>query len=205
MEAVQLVQEIDLAPEEAGRQAVYAFLARVLMRSAKAEDVALAAPFAGDDTPLGKAFAGFSDALAAASARDCEAEFHDLFIGVGRGELLPYISYYLTGFLQEKPLAELRQDMGALGFVRAEGVVEPEDHIASLCDVMSELIAGTGRGEFDIYQQERFFSAHLKPWAQKFFADLEAAKSARVYRPIGHIGTIFMTIEEEGFAMVARA
>ena len=130
MEAVQLVQEIDLAPEEAGRQAVYAFLARVLMRPAKAEDVALAAPFAGDDTPLGKAFAGFSDALAAASARDCEAEFHDLFIGVGRGELLPYISYYLTGFLQEKPLAELRDEAPAP--IRMEGTDETGRAICKL-------------------------------------------------------------------------
>ena len=195
----------DLAPEEAGRQAVYGFLARVLARPARRDECGLAAPLAGDETPLNEAFAEFRTALEAASDEQIERGYHDLFIGVGRGELLPYASYYLTGFLHEKPLAELRVDLERLGFARAEGVCEPEDHIASLCEVMALLIENTASGEFDVYEQDRFFKAHIRPWAGQFFADLEAAKSADLYRPVGRIGAIFMGIEEESFGMIARA
>jgi TorA maturation chaperone TorD len=195
----------DLAPEEAGRQAVYGFLARVLARPVERSECAFAAPLASDDTPLNQAFAEFCTALEAATKEQIERCYHDLFIGVGRGELLPYTSYYLTGFLHEKPLAELRVDLERLGFARAEGVSEPEDHIASLCEVMALLIGGTASGEFDVYEQDKFFNAHIRPWAGQFFADLEAAKSADLYRWVGKIGTIFMGIEEESFGMIARA
>jgi len=124
---------------------------------------------------------------------------------VGRGELLPFASYYLTGFLNEKPLAQLRRDMARLGFERPAEVKEPEDHIAAICDIMSHLIEGTALGGFDIYDQDQFFAAHLKPWAGKFFADLESAKTADVYRHVGRVGKLFMEIEEQGFGMIARA
>jgi TorA maturation chaperone TorD len=205
VEAVIHRENADLAPEEAGRQGVYGFLARVLARPVDRQECAFVAPLASTDTPLNQAFAEFRTALEAASEEQIERCYHDLFIGVGRGELLPYASYYLTGFLHEKPLAELRVDLERLGFVRAEGVCEPEDHIASLLDVMALLIEGTTSGEFDVYEQDRFFSAHIRPSAGQFFADLEVAKSADLYRWVGRIGTIFMGIEEESFGMVARA
>lgn len=194
-----------LAPEEAGRRALYHFLARTLARPIDKAEAGRIAPFADGSSALGQAVQAFVDAVEAADAAALEREFHDLFIGVGRGELVPYASYYLTGFLNEKPLAELRRDMDALGFERAEGVREPEDNIASLCDLMGHLIAGAASGERDLYDQDRFFVAHLKPWADKFFADLSSAKTADVYRRLGEVGRRFMAIEEDGFAMVARA
>ena len=188
------------------RQALYAFLTRVLAAPLRGKESETLSFFAGSDTPLGQAVTDLLDALKKADDSALDREYHDLFIGVGRGEMLPYASYYLTGFLNEKPLAELRRNMKRLGFARAEGVKEPEDHIASLCDVMSHLIEATQiSGGADIYEQDRFFSTHIKPWAGKFFADLKAAKSADTYRHIGRIGEIFMTIEEGGFAMIARA
>ena len=205
MEALDYSDDGDLAPEEAGRQAVYGFLARVLARPATRAECGFAAPLAGEETALNQAFAEFRKVLESAPAEQMERCYHDLFIGVGRGELLPYASYYLTGFLNEKPLAGLRGDLEALGFARAEGVHEPEDHIASLCDVMAQLIDGTARGEFDVYTQDRFFNTHIRPWAKQFFADLEAAKSTDLYAPVGRIGNIFMGIEEESFEMIARA
>ena len=205
METLAHLDTTDQAPEEAGRQLVFAFLARVLARPALRDELAFAASFATGEASINKNFAALRAELEAADEKTLGEHYHDLFIGVGRGELLPYGSYYLTGFLNEKPLAELRGDLDSLGFARAEGVFEPEDHIASLCDVMAQLIAGTAEEEFSIYEQERFFAAHLKPWAAKFFADLEAAKSAGPYRIVGTIGKEFMEIEEEGFGMVARA
>ena len=191
--------------EELARQAMFAFLTRALARPISVTEAANLSPFAVGDSELSVAASTLIDVLANAGQQQLEREYHDLFIGVGRGELLPYASFYLTGFLNEKPLAELRNDMARLGFERPDGVSEPEDHIASLCDIMSHLIEGTALGEFDIYDQDSFFAAHLKPWAEKFFADLESAKTADVYRHIGRIGRIFLSIEEQSFGMIARA
>ena len=195
----------DIAPEDRGRAVLYSFLAKVLYAAPKPDIAETAQYFASDDSKLGRAFNEFLGALKATEEAAAGREYHDLFIGVGRGELLPFGSYYLTGFLNEKPLADLRADLNELGFERAMGVSEPEDHIATLCDVMSQLVVGTADGEFTLYDQDRFFAAHLKPWAGKFFADLKAAKKADLYRTIGRIGEVFMAIEEDGFSMIARA
>lgn len=203
--AAQSVSEQGGSAEELARQALYTILTRALAQAATPDLAATVAPFASSESDLGKAAAALKQGLADAAPEALAREYHDLFIGVGRGELLPFASYYLTGFLNEKPLAELRRDMARLGFARPDGVKEPEDHIASLCDIMSHLIEGSATGAFDIYDQDRFFAAHLKPWAEKFFADLESAKTARVYREIGRLGRIFMSIEEQGFAMIARS
>ncbi len=197
--------ELAVAPEDRGRALVYSFLAKVLYAAPNAELLGVANYFADTDSDLGVAFRDFIEAFNSADQSRVGHEYHDLFIGVGRGELLPFASYYLTGFLNEKPLAELRADLNDLGFERAIGVSEPEDHMATLCDVMCNLVEGTGEGEFTLYEQEGFFAAHLKPWAVKFFADLKDAKKADLYRKVGRIGEVFMAIEEEGFSMVARA
>jgi TorA maturation chaperone TorD len=132
---------------------------------------------------------------AAAVAR----EYFDLFIGVGRGELLPYGSYYLTGFLHERPLARLRADLAGLGIERVEGQCEPEDHAAILCEIMAGLVAGDFA--VPVERQRHFFDRHLAPWMGRFFADLEAAKGADFYRPVGAIGRLFIEIEAEAFAL----
>jgi TorA maturation chaperone TorD len=122
-----------------------------------------------------------------------------LFIGLGRGELLPYGSYYLTGFLQERPLARLRGDLLALGIERAEGQYEPEDHAAILCEIMSGLVSGSFAAPPDSDRQ--VFEKHLKPWLGRFFADLERAEAARFYTRVGHVGRIFVEIETEAYAL----
>jgi len=205
VETIRAEAERHLDPEEAARQAVYAFLARVLAAPPDQTELNAVAPFAADDTALGRAFASLRDALDQADPDALEQEYHALFIGVGRGELVPYGSYYLTGFLNEKPLADLRRTHERLGFARADGVSEPEDHIASVCETMALLIEGTAEGAFTVYDQDNFFKAHLAPWGEKFFADLASAKNAGLYRSVGEIGEIFMQIEEEGFTLIVRA
>jgi len=133
--------------------------------------------------------------------RAVESEFNALFIGLGRGELLPYASYYLTGFLNEKPLASLRRDMAARGMRRAENVYEPEDNIASLMEMMAGLIRGRFGAPATLEDQRTFFSRHIGPWAGHFFTDLEGAQSSVLYASVGALGRVFMEIEAEGFRM----
>ena len=142
-----------------------------------------------------------------ATPAELDDEFHAVLLGVGRGELVPFGSFYIAGFLNEKPLAKLRHDMARLGVARAEGVHEPEDHISSLCEIMAGLILGEFGGESgdpaDVAVQRAFFDAHLGSWAGRFFADLEAADAAGFYAPVGTIGQAFMNIEATAFEMAA--
>lgn len=121
-------------------------------------------------------------------------EYHDLFIGLGRGELIPYASWYLTGYLMEKPLSTLRDDLKALGFERDESVVEPEDHVAALCEVMSLLISDE---EVTAETQTIFFEKHLIEWINRFFDDLSTAESAVFYRAVGRFGAAFLNLEKQ--------
>ena len=158
----------------------------------------------GDSTEMGLARIALGEAAAATNETSVSREYFDLFIGVGRGELLPYASWYLTGFLQERPLARIRADLERLGIARTGARAEPEDHIAILCDVM----AGMARGDFaegSLGAQHEFYGAHLKPWALRFFADLETSKRAQFYRAIGLYGRLFFELETEAFALPNEA
>ena len=124
-------------------------------------------------------------------------EFHDLFIGLGKGEVVPYGSWYLTGFMMEKPLSDLRDDLARLGYVRNSSVVEPEDHAAALCEVISLMIAEG----IDLSVQSDFFESHMANWIGSFFADLSMAKSAVFYKSVGRFGAAFIAFENEYFSM----
>jgi TorA maturation chaperone TorD len=190
------VDEIDLL-----RSHEYDLLAVLLGRAPTREVLERLRELKGDPSPLGLAHLALGEAAAVTDPDALQREFFDLFIGVSRGELLPYGSYYLTGFLHERPLASVRESLGTLGIERAESVFEPEDHIAILCEVMAGLTAG--RFETAGGADRRFFEQHLRPWAPRFFADLETTKSASFYRAVGRVGGLFMDIETEAFAMDA--
>jgi TorA maturation chaperone TorD len=147
------------------------------------------------DTLLGAAWHMLAAAAEKASPADLEDEYHDLFIGIGRGELVPYGSWYMTGFLMEQPLARLRDDLARMGLERQEGVCEPEDHAAGLCDVMSIINTEGEVVALDI--QWQFFERHMLPWISKFFRDLQQAKSASFYRAVGQLGEQFIDVEKE--------
>ena len=193
-------QEV-LSEEDDLRAQLYEFLATLLRIEPTDAVVQQVSQLSGDDSPIGQASATLAHLAKQMDGTAVRAEYVDLFIGVGRGELLPYCSYYLTGFLNEKPLANLRQDMAAIGIVRAEGVKDPEDHIASLCDMMAGLIRGQFSRSFTLAEQASFHKKHLAPWAELFFSDLESAKNAVFYAPVGTIGKAFMDIESKSFDM----
>ncbi len=190
-----------VADEDLLRADVYGLLAALLRREPEQALLAQAASLSGDDSELGQAFSALAARSRTISLEQARSEHLELFIGLGRGELVPYGSFYLTGFLNEKPLAVLRDDMGRLGIARSDGTSDPEDHIAALCEMMAGLIRGDFLEPAPVKLQRAFFERHLAPWAGHFFSDLEAAKSADLYRPVGTIGRLFMEIETTAFGM----
>ncbi len=152
------------------------------------------------DQGLGSAWRELRQAAECADVEAVDDEYHDLFVGLGRGELIPYGSWYRTGFVMDKPLAVLRSDLAALGFERRDGVKEPEDHAAALLETMALIAADPGHG-LDV--QRRFFDRHLAAWMRTFFADLQAAGSARFYRAVGQLGDRFMAFEMQYLSTVA--
>jgi TorA maturation chaperone TorD len=184
---------------EAARAQEYRLLGALLMRAPDVDLLARLAKLRADTSPLGVAHAALAEAAEATSADKVEREFFDLFIGLGRGELLPYGSYYLTGFLHERPLARLRDDLNRLGIERAEGNPEPEDHAAILCEIMAGLV--DGRFPAPAGSDRQFYEKHIAPWIGRFFADLEEAETANFYRRVGTLGRSFMEIEKEAFAL----
>lgn len=161
------------------------------------------AGLSGDDTALGKAINGLARVAKKSDPRAVRREFNALFIGLGRGELLPFASYYLTGFLNEKPLANLRATMADFGMTRAEDVFEPEDNIASLMEMMAGMIVGRFGRTASLEEQRRFFNEHIGTWAHHYFTDLQGAKSSVLYASVGAVGAAFMEIEKEAFRMIA--
>jgi TorA maturation chaperone TorD len=184
---------------DAARSREYALLATLLARAPEAPLLKQIAQLRGDVTPLGVAHAALAEAAARTTEDEIEREYFDLFVGVGRGELLPYGSYYLTGFLHERPLARLREDLQALGIARADGEVEPEDHAAILCEIMAGLTSRRFSAPRDSDRQ--IFETHLAPWIGRFFADLERADRACFYRTVGTLGRLFIDIESRAFAL----
>jgi TorA maturation chaperone TorD len=183
----------------AARAQEYALLATLLGRAPDAKLLKSLAGLRGDATPLGVAHAALAQAASETSVERAEREFFNLFIGLGRGELLPYASYYLTGFLHERPLARLRSDLAPLGIGRAENNNEPEDHAATLCEIMAGLVSGRLPAPPGADQQ--IFEKHLSPWIARFFADLERAEAADLYRRIGTLGRVFIEVETEAFSL----
>jgi TorA maturation chaperone TorD len=192
-----------LTEEDRLRADLYNYLGLLLARPADELVLAQTAGLTGDKSPLGEAIAGLARVAKVSKPKAVEREFNALFIGLGRGELLPYASYYLTGFLNEKPLSKLRQDMAALGVTRADNVFEPEDGMASLMETMGGLIVGRFGAIVSLEKQRTFFNNHIAPWATHFFSDLEAAKSSVFYAGVGAVGREFMAIEKEAFRMAA--
>ena len=193
--------DVAIAPEDEARAQVYALLSLLLSDIPSVDLCKRVSELTGDRaSPLGDAINTLATAASTAKPDALSDEFHALFIGVGRGELLPYGSYYLTGFLHEKPLAELRETMAEFGIEADPRQSEPEDHIASELEVMSGLILGAfGQAQSDA--ATLFYRKHLQAWAHKFFADLAAAENAYFYRHVAVLGQRFLELEEQAMEM----
>jgi len=195
------VVPVSSLPEEQQQRAAFYGLIAAMLRSAPDREmlqrVAQLSAVTGPQDELGLSMSMLGLAARSSTPEAVDDEFHDLFIGIGRGELMPYASWYLTGFLMEKPLGELRDHLSQLGFQRNPQVCEPEDHLAALCEVMAMLIQEDR--PFDEISQ--FFEAHLATWCDRFFDDLCNADGAVFYRNLGRFGTAFLSLESRYFSM----
>lgn len=178
----------------------YTLLA-ALLRQPPAEDLlqSLAAlePPVGQPrrpTALEQAWLSLAGAARTVQPDRIEAEFNQLFVGISGGELTPYGSWYINGALMDKPLAALREDLARYGLQRAEGNVEPEDHAAAICEVMT-LLADPDNG-LPLAEQHDFFSAHVGIWLPLFFKDLQKARNISFYASVGQLGEAFMEFEK---------
>lgn len=183
---------------ERARALLYRLMAHTLAQPPDENLLDRMAALDGDEGELGEVLRDVAAQAAIMSAGVARVEYDVLFIGVARGELLPYASFYLTGFLHERPLARLRAELEQLGLARADGRCDPEDHMATLCDVMATLI------ETESPMQAGFFARHVAPWANAFFTDLERAPSARLYRSLGALGRLLVELDRQGFAYAAE-
>ena len=186
------VDEIDLA-----RAQEYILLSNLLLCNPDAQLLLRLQHVCGDGSTLGVAHTALADAAARVDAESVSREYFALFIGLGRGELLPYASYYLTGFMHGRPLANLRLDLQRLGLERADVQSEPEDHAGVLLEIMAGLAGRVIPGP--VGADQRFFEAHLAPWIGAFFSDLERQRSGQFYAAVGKLGTTFLDIERQGF------
>lgn len=191
----------EISDEDCLRADLYDFLGALLARPPSQDLLARTAALQGDTSPLGKAINELARVAKVRTAKAAEAEFNTLFIGLGRGELLPYASYYMTGFLNERPLALLRNDMLPLRITRSQSVFEPEDNIAALMEMMAGLITGRFSAPATLQAQKTFWNKHIGPWARHFYSDLESAKNSVLYASVGTVGRLFLEIEREAFQM----
>jgi TorA maturation chaperone TorD len=188
------VDEVDLA-----RAAEYSLLATLLARSPDSEMLDRLSKLRGNDTCLGLEHAALGKAATRTDAERAAREYFGLFIGLGRGELMPYASHYMTGFVHGRPLANLRQTLQRIGIERVEAQTEPEDHAAILLEIM----AGLSSGDIDTPPgiEQGFFGDYLAPWIGRFFSDLEKNNSVDFYAAVGKLGRTFMEIESQSFSI----
>ena len=146
------------------------------------------------DTEMAQAWRMIKEAGGRTDAALLDDEYHGLFIGLGRGELVPYGSWYQAGSVMDRPLSRLRSDLAVLGIQRRSDVRETEDHAAALCETMA--IICSHPSEIGFETQKAFFSDHLKGWMDRFFKDMQQASAARFYRAVGRLGEVFLDLEK---------
>lgn len=187
--------------EQTLRTEIYLVLS-ALFRSAPSEEMIeflTSLEVEPSESAMQKAWIALQQAAKDSNREALEDEYQDLFIGIGRGEVMPFGSWHMTGAMMEKPLAEIRHDLELLGFERGENVKEPEDHIAALCEVMSML---TGEEE-DL--QQAVFNKHIAPWFNSFTQQLENAESANFYKPAAQLCEAFLTLEQVRFSVNTKS
>jgi TorA maturation chaperone TorD len=190
-----VVDDVDLA-----RANECALLATLLARSPDSEMLERLALLRGDATRLGAAHAALAAAAAGTDAAAVAREYFALFEGVGRSQILPYASYYLTGSLYGRILVRLREMLRKLGIERTGKSSEPEDHAAVLCEIMAGFasgeIAARSSGENEVSEME-VFKTYVAPWMSRFFTDLEHSERADFYAHVGLVGRTFLEIKHE--------
>jgi TorA maturation chaperone TorD len=194
-EAIVLtIDEVDLA-----RSREYSLLSTLLLRSPDKPLLDRLGQLEGDGSPIGLAHSALAEVSRRLTPDQIAREYFELFVGVGRGELVPYASFYLTGSLYGRPLAALRHSLQRLGIERSSETDDPEDHAGILCEILVKLINGSIPAPPEASRE--FFVEYLAPWMGRLFGDLEHAKSADFYARIGVLGRILVDLEIEALKL----
>lgn len=199
--AASEAEQLEASAAAADRANLYTSLGALLAAPATSEHLAVLRNLPEIEQPessIEMAWALLRRAASDYTLEQIDDEYHQLFIGLGRGVVVPYGSWHLTGFLMEKPLGQLRADLRSLGFERSEGVSESEDHIASLCQAMAAIIVAD---EIDFDTERNFFSQHIASWSDDFFRHLDEASCAGFYRAVGNLGKSFISVEKQYLSM----
>jgi TorA maturation chaperone TorD len=192
----------DIAEEDILRANLYRMLAHILKAPPEKSDLDLLAGLSGDDTRLGQAIGGLAHLAERTSPEAARREYHDLFIGLERGEVVPYGSHYRSGLAEDDRLTHIRADVPRHGIELSPELAQAEDHIAALMEMMAGLILGVGDEPAPLDEQKIFFMSNIALWAKHFFTDLEGARSSVFYAAVGKVGAVFMDIEEAAFDMI---
>jgi TorA maturation chaperone TorD len=191
-----------LPPEEVARASFYGLLARLFYAPPDAQllqTLAGADEIEAEDGGIGAAWQGLARAAASADAEAVRDEYDGAFIGTGKAPVTLYTSAYSIRYSNEAPLAELRGELALLGLARREGVAEPEDHIAALCDTMRHLIAEQKR---DLAEQSRFFHRWILPTVEPLCDAITRAPNIAFYKHVGHFAKAFLQLEQSAFEML---
>ena len=203
-QAVKFDSPRTVGAEDQVRADFYALLASLFYRGPD-ERLLQSIVIAGEPTAeasdeLLKAWRALSQASAVVSQEAVGEEYESVFVGVGRAPVLLFGSFYIAGFMMEKPLVALRNDLAALGFARNDDANESEDHLAALCDVMRALILGDlADAPADVAVQKQFFAKHIQPWAGKCCDAIQANEQTNYYRRVAAFTKVFFEIEAEAF------
>ena len=204
-EAISIQPQPTWSDEDRARAEHYALIARLFHATPDAALLGVLAQagqtLGGSEGDLPRAWAALGAAAQAMPLTAVADEFDALFVSVGKPEVMANASWYLTGFLQEEPLAELRDDLAALGLGRRPGVTETEDHIAALAEVMRHLVL-TGPDDAGLARQQRFFGRHIAPWYAQFAGALGVVPKADFYAKVAALLAAFMDIERQAFDMM---
>lgn len=192
--------------EEIARAEVYGLLSQ-LYYAPPAPQLVDALRVAVTEAPAAGAFLEepWREVVALARAMDDEAvaaEYDALFGGVGKPEVYLFGSYYLSGFLNDRPVARLRADLAALGLQPQASVSETEDHIAYLCEVMRYLIAGDDVAVANLARQREFFNVHIQPWVNTLCEAIARHPRSRFYRALAGFTQAFTSVEAQGFDLL---
>jgi len=197
--------ESALSEEDRARADLYAVLARLfyaapdrdlLERLARHENL-----FGAEEVPLGRAWRALARAASDADPEALTLEYDSLFVGVGKAQVTPYCSHYLTATGRERIVVALRDELRELGLVRAGDSHEPEDHVAVLCEVMRHLVS-LGSGDHAIGGQKQFFMRYISGAYIQLTDEILGAAATQFYKDVARVMRVFFDVESQSFEMV---
>jgi TorA maturation chaperone TorD len=190
-----------LSEEDAGRANLYALIGRLFY---DAPDSILFAQLCraeaeptGNNALLDRAWRSLRDACGSAYPVVVKQEHDSLFVGVGKSEVTPYTSHYVTGNSPDRHLVRLRERLDQLGLARRSAAFEVEDHVSGVCDVMRILVEDA----HPLSEQQLFFKEFVYPGVTPFCEAVAIATSAAFYRCVAEFARAFLEVERQAFEL----